>query len=140
VCAPGGPRPSRTDRQLVLGADSGLRIEPMFDSSQSGSPPDVSECPDDPAVRLCSPPVRITVDLHSLAHRPGQPYRHVEAGVFGGGAARGYLWAWIATDRGTWLGVTSIELERSGQIVLTAPALVPDWALQVWRPGRRRRR
>jgi hypothetical protein len=59
--------------------------------------------------------------------------------VFTGGAARGYLWAWIATDRGAWLGVATVELERAGKIVMTTPALVPDWALEIRRPGRRHR-
>jgi hypothetical protein len=60
---------------------------------------------------------------------PGQRENYRPGGVFIDGSVRGYLWAWVATVRGPWLAVVSLELERAGQPVMTSAALVPDWAI-----------
>jgi hypothetical protein len=107
----------------------------MFD--REGSAPDVLDV-DDPAVRRCSPAVPVWVDLAALTqHRErGKPYGDVRpGGVFVGGLVRGVMWAAVMSDRGIWLGVVTCELERRGAPVMTAPALVPQWALQRRLPG-----
>ena len=108
----------------------------MFDGRLEGASPDVLECANDPAVRVCDPPVRVWVDLKALTRRPGAPYNFRRGGVFVDGTVRGNLWAWVATVSGGWLGVVSLELERGGSAIMTAQALVPDWALQRRVPGR----
>jgi hypothetical protein len=59
--------------------------------------------------------------------------------VFVAGLVRGVMWAQVMSDRGIWLGVVTCELERRGAPVMTAPALVPQWALQRRLPGSSRR-
>lgn len=75
------------------------------------------------------PPRLVWVDLKSLLHKPGVASKHVPGGVFVAGHERGYLWGWVASDDGLWLGVVSLELRRGGRPVMTAQALVPHWAL-----------
>jgi hypothetical protein len=99
--------------------------------------PDVLEC-HDPAVRPCNPPRKVWINLKKILYRPGQRVTHRPGGVFIDGDARGYLWAWIATGQGPWLAVVTLELERSGQPLVTTSALVRDWAVSPRKPGRRR--
>jgi hypothetical protein len=97
---------------------------------------------DDPAVRSCTPPVQVWVDLAALTqHRErGKPYSETRpGGVSVGGLVRGVMWAWVMSDRGIWLGVVTCEFERRGVPVMTSSALVPQWALQRRLPGSSRR-
>jgi hypothetical protein len=76
----------------------------MFE--REGSAPDVLDV-EDPAVRRCSPPIPVWVDLAALTqHREhGKPYSDARpGGVFVGGLVRGLMWAQVMSDRGLWLG------------------------------------
>src|SRR5918995_456984 len=69
----------------------------MFE--REGSAPDVLDV-DDPAVRRCSPPVQVWVDLAALTqHRErGKAYDDVRpGGVFVAGLVRGVMWAQVMT-------------------------------------------
>ena len=98
---------------------------------------------DDPAVVRRNPPVPVWVDLDALTdqkHR-GRPHDPAQAaGVFVQGVAPGVLWAWVRTQRGFWLGVVTMELERNGAPLASAPGVVPDWAISRRRPGTREHR
>lgn len=117
--------------------------ERMFDDGKrggrEGAAPDVLDCGDDPAVTLRRPPVWVWVDLAELLRRPGTPYRNRPDGVFPG-TVRGCLWGWVDTVNGPRLGVVTVELERSGLAVMTAPGLLPEWVLEPRRYGKYRRR
>lgn len=106
---------------------------------REGSAPDVLDCPDDPAVWIRTPPVLVWVDLGALVRHPHTPYRNRPDGVFPG-TMRGCLWAWVDTVNGPRLGVVTTELERAGKIVMTSPALLPEWVLEIRRPGVEHRR
>jgi hypothetical protein len=111
----------------------------MFEG-QKPAAPDVLDVAD-PAVARREPAVPVWVDLGGLTDhkKHGRPYSPSQRdGVFIAGMAPGILWAWIRTDRGMWLGVVTMELERAGAPVMSVPAVVPDWALSRRMPGSRR--
>jgi hypothetical protein len=87
----------------------------VFD--REGSAPDVLDV-DDPAVRRCSPPVQVWVDLAALTqHRErGRPYSEGRrGGLFISGLVRGVMWAQVMSDRGLWLGYRP-GLELTGDL------------------------
>ncbi|GJF01461.1 MULTISPECIES: hypothetical protein [Pseudonocardia] len=108
----------------------------MFD--REGEAPDVLDSAD-PAVRRCDPPVPVWVDLAALTQQQRYGRGHRSGGVFVGGVVRAIMWAQVMTERAFWLGVVTCELERGGVPVLTAPAVVPQWAITRRRPGTGRR-
>lgn len=113
----------------------------MFDRRRPAAP-DVLDV-DDPAIVRREPAVSVWVDLASLtaAKQHARPYnRSQHNGVFIDGYAPAALWAWIRTDRGLWLGVVTLELERAGQPFASVPAVVPEWALSRRLPGSRQHR
>ncbi|GAY08599.1 hypothetical protein [Pseudonocardia sp. N23] len=93
----------------------------------------------DPAVRRCDPPVPVWVDLAALTQQQRYGRGSRRGGVFVGGAVRAIMWAQIMTERGFWLAVLTCELERGGRPILTAPAVVPEWAITRRRAGSERR-
>ncbi|QYN41153.1 hypothetical protein K1T35_48315 (plasmid) [Pseudonocardia sp. DSM 110487] len=107
----------------------------MFE--REGSAPDILDV-DDRAVRRCSPAAPVWVDLAALTQHltHGKRYGEVRpGGVSVTGLVRGIMWAQVMSDRGLWLGVVTCELERRGAPVMTASALVPQWALKRRLPG-----
>lgn len=93
---------------------------------------------DDDTVARRDPPVPVWVDLAAFTdhRRRGKPYHPSQrAGVFVQGVVAGVLWAWVWTQRGVWLGVVTMELERCGAPFASAPGVVPDWAISRRMPG-----
>ncbi|GJF02044.1 hypothetical protein PSD17_10080 [Pseudonocardia sp. D17] len=82
-------------------------------------------------------PVRVDLAALTQQQRHGRGYR--SGGVFVGGVVRAVMWAQVMTDRAFWLGIVTCELERRGAPILTAPAVVPQWAVTRRRPGSERR-
>jgi hypothetical protein len=112
-------------------------LERMFELE--GSSPDVLDV-DDVAVRRCEPAVRVWVDVAALTQqRERGRSSSRRGGIFIGGLVRGVMWARVMSNRGMWLGVITCELERDGGPVMTAPALVPEWAVTRRLPGSERR-
>lgn len=108
----------------------------MFE--REGSAPDVLDL-DDPAVRTCTPPVPVWVDLAALTQQRERGRSNSRrGGVFVGGVVRGVMWARVMSNRGMWLGIVTCELERDGEPVMTTSALIPEWAITRRRPGSER--
>lgn len=109
----------------------------MFDRPRPAAP-DVLDV-DDPAIIRRDPAVSVWVDLAGLTAAKKHPahYGRSRGGVFVDGYAPAALWAWIRTERGLWLGVVTLELERAGAPFASVPAVVPDWALSRRWPGAR---
>ena len=111
----------------------------MYD--REGSAADVLDV-DDAAVRRCTPPQPVWVDLAALTKQRerGGPYGQPRpGGVYIEGVVRGMMWAQVMTQRGIWLGAITCELERGGRPVMTVEALVPEWAVERRLPGSARR-